>query len=550
MLSSLYIKNYALIDELNVQFNNGLSIITGETGAGKSILLGGLALVLGKRADLSQIKTKSEKCVIEATFDVANYNLKALFKTLDFDYDAQTIVRREILPSGKSRAFVNDSPVTLDGLTQLSTHLIDIHSQHQTQRLTDDTFHFQVIDALANNSELLEIYSAALSKFNAVKKTLNELKSSKTDLIKEYDYNSFLLKELTESDLEDINLEEWEHQFETLSNVEDIKEKLTWIQTILITDERGTIDQLQGLKQHLSSISNFGRAFATLLDRIESVTIELKDISSEIDMLESDLSTDPKELESITSKLQNINNLLLKHGVSKIEDLITIRRELLEKVSQTDNLDSLIDEKNKELLALQAELKQMSQKISKRRTHVIPDLVNKLESILNELGMPNARFKILLEDTGVLNSKGVDELSVMFAGNKGSDFKLLKNSASGGERSRIMLAIKSVLAEYMQLPSIMFDEIDTGVSGEIAHKMGAIMKKMSSKMQVFTITHLPQIAAKGSSHYKVFKTIEAEQTKTNLKKLGEEDRLVEIAQMLGGNELTESAMAHAKQLLN
>jgi DNA repair protein RecN (Recombination protein N) len=550
VLTSLYIKNFALIDELDVTFNNGLTIITGETGAGKSILLGGLSLVLGKRADLSQIKDKGEKCVIEATFDVANYNLKGIYTALDLDYDVHTIIRREILPSGKSRAFVNDTPVVLESLSTLSSYLIDIHSQHQTQQLVEDSYQFRVIDALADNGKLIESYLTKLKEFKSLNFVVEELKSSKAELLKEYDYNNFLLNELNEIELDVLNLEDLEEQYETLSNVEDIQAKLSFIQALLTADDQGTLDQLQRLKQELTHISEFGKPFAALLERVESVAIELKDILTEVDALDGDLSSDPKELEVLSQKLQIVNNLLHKHGVAKVDELIVIKNDLDEKVGQTNNLDDRIAEKEKQLMQLTSELEEQSKAISKRRQSIIPKLTGQLETILKDLGMPNAKFKINVTTADSFKANGKDQLEMLFTANKGSAFKPLKNSASGGELSRIMLAIKSILAEYIQLPSIMFDEIDTGVSGEIAHKMGGIMQNMSRKMQVFTITHLPQIAAKGNSHFKVFKIDKDQQTQTNLKKLNEEERLVEIAQMLGGLDITESAMAHAKQLLN
>ena len=550
MLTSLHIKNYALIDELNVQFNNGLIIITGETGAGKSILLGGLSLVLGKRADLSQVKNTDEKCIIEAIFDIANYDLKALFKSLDLDYDVQTIIRREILPSGKSRAFINDSPVNLESLVALSNYLIDIHSQHQTQQLTHDDYQFQVIDALAENKLNLEEFSKRLTLYKSLQKSLEELKTSKTELIKEYDYNLFLSKELNEINLETINLEDLESQYEELNNVEVIGEKLSSTKAILNADDLGTIDQLNTAQQELSKVSDFGKAYEALRERIVSVGIELDDILIELDNLEENLSSDPQELDRISSKIQIINNLFQKHAVSGIDDLLEIKNQLQSKIDNTESLDDTIAHKEKEINKLEGDLNQRALKIHKNRKAVIPVFVSKLETILTDLGMPNAKFNIELNHIDHFVANGKDNLQFLFMANKGSSFNELKKSASGGELSRIMLAIKSILAEYIQLPSIMFDEIDTGVSGEISNKMGAIMKSMSNRMQVFTITHLPQIAAKGDSHFKVFKTDIEDVTHTQLKKLDEEDRIVEIAQMLGGLNITESAMAHAKQLLN
>ena len=550
MLTSLYIKNYALIDELNVQFNSGLTIITGETGAGKSILLGGLSLVLGKRADISQVKNKAEKCIIEACFDIANYQLKSRFAELHLDYDVQTIIRREILPSGKSRAFVNDTPTTLESLAALSSHLIDIHSQHQTQQLIEDAYQFKVLDALADNANHLNAYSKQLSTYRDHQQSLELLKASKADLIKEYDYNLFLTKELNEIELELLDIEDLEAQYEQLNNVEVIGEKLGNSRMILSREDQGIIDQINLVKQELSRISSFGKSYEALEERLSSASIELNDIVSELEQLESVLSSDPQELERISEKLQAVNNLLQKHAVLEVEELINIKTELESKISNTESLDDSIAETEATILKLYEKLLQKATDISNRRAAIIPKLTKRLEDELASLGMPNAKFKIELSPLEQFSSNGKDGLSFLFTANKGANFNTLKKAASGGELSRIMLTIKSVLSEYMQLPSIMFDEIDTGVSGEISNKMGDIMKQMSSKMQVFSITHLPQIAAKGDAHYKVFKTDTKETTHTQLKRLDEEERIVEIAQMLGGTTITESAMAHAKQLLN
>lgn len=550
MLTSLYIKNYALIDELTVQFNNGFSIITGETGAGKSILLGGLSLVLGKRADLSQVKNTDKKCIIESVFDIANYNLKPLFKSLDLDYDVQTIIRREILPSGKSRAFINDTPVTLDSLGTLSSHLIDIHSQHQTQQLTQDDYPFQVIDALAKNNSNLDEFSKFLKSYKSLQKSLEVLKTSKAEMIKEYDYNLFLSKELNEINLENINLEDLENQYEELNNVEVIAEKLGKAKAVLSAEDLGTIDQLNTVKHELSKISDYGKAYESINERIASVSIELDDIIIELDNLEENLSSDPQELVRVNGKLQIINNLFQKHSVSEIDDLIIVKSQLQSKINTTESLDDAIVKQEQEIILFEEKLNKIAQKIHQSREVVVPVFTSKLEAILTDLGMPNAKFKIELNVLDHFVSNGKDSMQFLFMANKGSSFNALKKSASGGELSRIMLAIKSILAEYIQLPSIMFDEIDTGVSGEISNKMGDIMKQMSHRMQVFAITHLPQIAAKGDSHYKVYKTDDDQATHTQLKKLNEEDRIVEIAQMLGGVNITKSAMAHAKQLLN
>ena len=551
MLTALSIKNYALIDELDVSFNNGFTIITGQTGAGKSILLGGLSLVLGKRADLSQIKDVNKKCIIEATFDVARYNsIKQVFDAEDLDYEAQTIIRREILPSGKSRAFVNDTPVKLDTLNLLSSFLIDVHSQHQTQQLTDDSYQFKVIDALANNSEHLNDYTQTLKHYKKEIKYLEELNASRTEALKAYDYNTFLLKELEDAQLEEGQLEQLEESYEALNNVEVIGEKLGQSKSILNNEQMGIIEQLNALKRSLSTIENFGSNYKNLRERVESTVIELDDILSEIDRLEEQLISDPAELNRVSEKLELINNLFNKHGHRTISELLQLKEELSEKVIQTEGVDDLINEKEKGINELHEQLTQLANTIHKKRTEIIPDFIKSLETLLADLGMPNAKFKIDLSTSEDFKKNGTDSLQFLFTANKGSNFTELKKAASGGELSRIMLSIKSILAKYVQMPTIMFDEIDTGVSGEISHKMGEIMKSMSRNMQVFAITHLPQIAAKGDSHFKVFKVDNEEQTETNMKVLSEQERIVEIAQMLGGIDVSDSAIAHAKELLN
>ncbi|WP_179345294.1 DNA repair protein RecN [Winogradskyella ursingii] len=550
MLTSLYIKNYALIDELHVHFNNGLTIITGETGAGKSILLGGLSLVLGKRADLSQVKNTNEKCIIEAIFDIANYELKEVFNQLDLDYETQTIIRREILPSGKSRAFINDTPVTLESLVSLSGYLIDIHSQHQTHQLTQDDYQFKVIDALADNKKNLETFTQALKHHKSLKKSLKQLEVSKAEMIKEYDYNLFLFKEFEGVNLEKLNIEELDAEYEALNNVEVIGERLSAAKSIFEAEDLGVIDQLKIIKQELSKISGFGKLYEALKDRIESVAIELDDVLVELDALHENLSSDPEALNRVNAQLQVVNNLFQKHSVSDINELIGIKNELQEKIDSTESLDDNINLILEDIKLSEGKLNALALEIHKKRKKVIPVLIKRLESLLGDLGMPNAQFQIKLDSTKEFQNNGKDKLQFLFTANKGSNFNELKKAASGGELSRIMLAIKAILADYIQLPSIMFDEIDTGVSGEISNKMGDIMKQMSKRMQVFTITHLPQIAAKGNSHFKVYKTDVDNVTQTQLKKLKEEERIVEIAQMLGGMNITESAMAHAKQLLN
>ncbi len=550
MLSSLTIKNYALIDHLQVDFNNGFTIITGETGAGKSILLGGLSLILGKRADLSSLKDKETKCIIEAVFNISNYNLESLFRAEDLDYEPQTIIRREILPSGKSRAFVNDSPVNLSSLQLLGEHLIDVHSQHQTLQLTQNDFQFQVIDALAKNQEELNVFGKNLEDYKGLKHELAELQTLKSEAIKEHDYNSFLLNELVEANLVDGDLESLEEEYETLNNVEDIKARLSEAYQLLSDEQIGAISIITNLKNTFQKLSDVSSKYQDLYERINSCLIEVDDIYNEVDALQGDIEADPNRLEVVNSKLQVLNSLLQKHQVATVSELIEIRETLTEKVAVTENLDDTIQNKEKEIYKVESQLNKIAKNIHINRNNAIPNLIKRLQSILSDLGMPNAQFKIELKETDTYFSNGKDELSFLFSANKGGNFNELKKAASGGELSRIMLAIKLVLSEYTQLPTIMFDEIDTGVSGEISNKMGDIMLQMSKNMQVFSITHLPQIAAKGHSHFKVYKEDVDNVTQTNLIKLNHDDRIVEIAQMLGGSELSTSAIAHAKELLN
>lgn len=550
MLTKLTIKNYALIENLNVSFNNGLSIITGETGAGKSILLGGLSLILGKRADLTVINDASSKCIVEATFDIANYDLKELFKQQDLDYEPETIIRREILPSGKSRAFVNDSPVNLNVLSVLGEHLIDIHSQHQTLELTNNDFQFDILDALAKNQNALLDYKDNLSEYKIAIKDLDKLLKRKSEAIKEHDYNSFLLNELLEAELNSINLDDLEEEQATLSNVEFVTEELNLSNQLLTEEQIGVLQSLSALKSSFAKLSGISKTYEELYNRIVSSYIDLDDLQSEIEELQHGLELNPERLEEVNSKLQSINNLLQKHTAENIEELLTIQHELDEKVQSYESIDDNINKKHQDIKLQTKKLDNLAKLIHDNRKKVIPEFIQQMESILKDLGMPNANFKIALELSDEFNSNGKDTIELLFSANKGSEFLPLKKAASGGELSRIMLAIKSILTKYMNLPTIMFDEIDTGVSGEISTKMAEIMHQMSRSMQVFSITHLPQIAAKGDNHFKVYKEDINDKTTTHLVKLNQDDRIVEIAQMLGGKKISTSAIAHAKQLLN
>ena len=550
MLTSLSIKNYALIDNLNVDFNNGLTIITGETGAGKSILLGGLTLILGKRADLKMVKDDTKKCIVEAVFDIANYNLKELFQEEDLDYEVQTIIRREILPSGKSRAFINDSPVTLDVLQHLSEHLIDIHSQHQTLVLTEQNYQLQVIDALANNSKHLKTYRDHLLSFKSLNKELDKLKVIQSEAIKELDYNNFLFNELEEANLIDGELAALEEEFEMLSNVEQIQTNLAESSQLLNEEQIGILTTLRTLRLQMEQISSVSEDYRSLHERIQSVLLELEDVGVDVDRLLEQTEANPERLQEVSEKLNVINTLLQKHNVEDISELLRLKDELAGKISTSENIDAEIEQIQSNIDAERKNLLSTAEVLRKKRLAVIPDFIQQLRVLLKDLGMPNADFKIGLNTEESFLPNGCDTLEFLFSANKGGSFRELKKSASGGELSRIMLSIKAILSNYIQLPTIMFDEIDTGVSGEVSNKMAAIMKNMSKNMQVFTITHLPQIAAKGDSHFKVFKEDINEMTRTQLKRLTYEDRVVEIAQMLSGTEVSDSALIHAKELLN
>ena len=550
MLLSLSIKNYALIESLETDFSNQFSVITGETGAGKSILLGALGLVLGNRADLTSLKDKEQKCIIEAQFSITNYNLQSFFDENDMDYEDKTIIRREILPSGKSRAFVNDSPVNLQELQELGAMLLDIHSQHQTRELTEENYQIDILDAVANNGNNVISYKNALSDFKSTQKELKQLISEKEALVKEYEYNSYLLNELLAANLVDGEQEELEQELEQLSNVEFIKENFDRILAIANEEQVGALINLKEIKIALQKVAGFSTQNAQLLERLTSSLLEIEDIISECEQSNEKILADPERLELVNTKLQTIYNLQKKHQVQTIADLLVIQNELDEKVIRVDDLDNVINKLQADLNSKQEKVDELAKSIFENRKKTAPILIDKIRTILSQLGMVEASFQIEINHTDSYYPKGKDEVVLLFSANKGTSFGLLKKVASGGEMSRIMLAIKAILANYSKLPTIIFDEIDTGVSGEIAIKMGEIMKEMSTSMQVFAITHLPQIAAKGNSHYKVSKRNQGDTTISELNLLSSEERILQIAEMLSGKDITDSALQHAKALLN
>ncbi|MFK7050507.1 DNA repair protein RecN [Flavobacterium columnare] len=550
MLVQLSIKNFALIEQLEMNFSNQFSIITGETGAGKSILLGALGLVLGNRADLGSLKDKEQKCVIEAHFNLSVYNLKGFFEENDMDFEEITIIRREILPSGKSRAFVNDSPVNLTELQELGTFLIDIHSQQQTRELIEESYQIEILDAIASNATLLHTYQKDLKQYKTLQTTLKRILSEKESFVKESDYNSFLLEELVQANLKEGEQQELEDVFEKLNNVEIIKENLDKSIALSKEEQIGILQNLKEVKNSLQKIGNFSPEYQALLERIASVLIEMDDLLVDLENQSEKLFSDPEKLQLVSQKLQLIYNLQKKHQVTTVEELIKIQKDLDAKVLHAGDLDEQIQKLQIEISSTQEQLIQQTKTISKKRKEVVPILIAQMTAILGELGMSNARFEFDIKESNTFLFNGKDEIQLLFSANKGTDFGLLKKVASGGEMSRIMLAIKAVLANYSKLPTIIFDEIDTGVSGEVAQKMANIMKIMSDKMQVFAITHLPQIASKGQQHYKVFKSDREDVTVSELKLLSLEERIIEIAEMLSGKNISDSAIAHAKALLN
>ncbi|MFK8284977.1 DNA repair protein RecN [Capnocytophaga canis] len=549
MLKALSIKNFALIDDLHINFPEGFIIITGETGAGKSILLDALSLVLGKRADMSALRNKEEKCVIEAEFSLEKYNFLTLFSDLEIDYEPQTIIRREILPSNKSRAFINDSPVTLDTLSRLGEVLVDIHSQHQTLSIGNLDFQFDIIDAIAGNKHLISEYVSLWEKLKKNKKKLQELIDFQKNANKEYDYNFHLLKELKSAPLQKGIQEELEETYEEASNSEEIKEYIKESLQLLSDENVGIVNQLRELKRVFTKLTDYKQQYRDIFERIESAFIELDDLQNEVFDIDENIETDPETLEKVSQQLHLIYDLQKKHKVSTVDELIAIQTQLEEAVSQTENIESSIEEQRNIVENQQIETIEKASELHETRKKVIPELDTKLTNFMHELGMPNARFQIELQSTQTYQNNGMDQLTFLFSANKGGNFGTLKKVASGGELSRIMLAVKAIMAEHTALPTIMFDEIDTGVSGEISLKMGEIMKNMSKNRQVFAITHLPQVAAKGHYHFKVFKEDIEGKTTTQLKQLSENERIIELSEMLEGKNSGESAKNHAIELL-
>ncbi|MBL7889992.1 MAG: DNA repair protein RecN [Bacteroidia bacterium] len=549
MLKHLSVQNYALIDQLEVEFADGLTIITGETGAGKSILLGALGLIAGSRADTQSLQDKSKKCIIEAAFNIKEYALSDFFNEHELDYEAVTTIRREINPEGKSRAFINDTPVTLNQLKDLGERLIDIHSQHQTLSLNGADFQLSVVDAFAKHDSLLNEYKTEYKNFRSLEKQLNELIEKEVQAKKDMDYFQFQFNELEDANLKAGEQAALEQELETLNNAEDIKLNLSKAAFGLSGGEQNLLSSLNEIKNILNGLSKFKPEIAELNTRINSSYIELKDISNELEALEQEILYDPKRIEILNDQLDAIYRLQQKHQVKTIEELIAIKDELSNKLLDFSSLESEIEKVKALLERSNKTLSASAKTISENRKKVIPKIEKEIGSLLSSLSMPNAQLKIEQKAMETYSVNGIDKINFLFSANKGSEFKELNKVASGGELSRLMLSIKSLIAQLTALPTIIFDEIDTGVSGDVADKVGSIMNTMSGKMQVITITHLPQIASKGGSHLFVYKEDKNNKTYSNIKKLSADERVQEIAKMLSTGNPSAAAISNAKELL-
>ena len=548
MLTKIKIKNYALINEMEVSFNKGFSCVTGETGAGKSIVLGALSLTLGERVDTSVLKDTTVKCVIETWFNIEKLNLNSFFDSNELDWEKETILRREILPSGKSRAFINDTPVSLAVLKLLSSRLIDVHSQHQTLMLNSNSFQLELLDANANNIELLDSYKSIYIDYQDVVNQLSQLKNKEAKLKADSDYFQFQFNELDALNLENINEDELTEDLDLLNNAEEIKSNLT--QSIhLLDDENGIVSKLMLLENSLLKIANTSKKTEELRTRINSILIEIQDIQSDMEDMNDSVVFDQNRIEELTDKTNGLISLHEKHHTTSVKQLLDKKSTLEENLLLANNFDLEIEKLEENKDKLEIKLNSISAKITKSRKTIIPVIEKEIEGMLTQLSMENAALQIDLSETSDFTKTGKDSVSFLFRANKGGSFNSLAKVASGGELSRLMLSVKTNFASRKGLPTLIFDEIDTGVSGDIASKMGEMMRQIGGNSQVISITHLPQIAGKGNSHYKVYKEIEGASTVTKMTKLSSKERLVEIAKMLSGAKVTEAALENAKVLM-
>ena len=550
LLTHLEIQNFALIEHLEVSFLEGMTCITGETGAGKSILLGGLSLVLGKRAEMSSLLDPSKKCVIEATFDLKGYDLEPLFSSLDLEYDNQTLLRREILPQGKSRAFINDSPVSLNILQQIGSKLIDIHSQNETQSLLESEHQFEVLDALAENNSLLIEFEDCLLAFKKTTKDYTYWSNLKNQSLNSLELKQFLFDELNAVELRPSQYSELEAKIATLSHVEYLQSNLGECIQLLENETTGVFDQTLRLNVLSQGLSKKSDQFSSLNERMKGMSVEIEDLLDECKMLLENLDSNPIEMEQLQAELDQLNGLFQKHKVLTVDELIEVKSSLEKELQETfdieDKLNRLLVTKDQ----LETKLKTVSQTISQNRKQAAKTFEEELKSLVGKMGMPDAVFRIDLNPSPEFLLNGTDVISFQFSPNKGSQFNLLKKTASGGELSRIMLGVKFILSRYKKLPTLIFDEIDTGVSGKISDSVADLMIVLAQKLQVLTITHLPQVAAKGNHHFKVQKVTSGTTTRSQLIPLSKAERIEEIAMMLSGNQITPTAIAHAKQLMN
>ncbi|MDK2841688.1 MAG: repair protein RecN [Anaerophaga sp.] len=549
MLRYLSIKNYALIDEARIEFGPGFTVITGETGAGKSIMLGALGLVLGQRSDVSVIGDKENKCVIEAVFDISNYGLQSLFRDEDVDFDEEALLRREILPSGKSRAFVNDTPVNLNFLKLLSDRLIDVHSQHQNLLLGDNNFQLNVVDTVASNLSERENYTEAYNTYKRLTKEKKKLEEMNARQREDKDYWEFQFKQLDDANLREGEQAELEQELEQLTHVEEIKTALSHASQYLYESEKPMVQELFHLVEEFRKVASFLQGGVDLLNRLESSYIELKDIAEEITDRGTDVEFDPARQEVVRERLDLIYSLQQKHHVDSVEALIEIKADLADRLEKLASFDEELARLDKQIGEALSELEKRSKVLTKSREGVFRQIEQTVQSQLRELGMPNARFAVSNSRMKEYGPDGLDNVSFLFSANKSGELTDIPKVASGGEISRVMLCVKSLLSSAKGLPTIIFDEIDSGVSGEIADRMGRIMQEMGRNIQVISITHLPQIAGKGNYHFKVFKTETDHQTISSVKLLSKEERLAEIAGMLSGASVTDAALENARALL-
>ena len=549
MLLKLFVQNYALINELDVNLDTGLTIITGETGAGKSILLGALSLILGTRADTSVLLDKSEKCIVEGTFRILDYDLNDLFISNNIDYDAITTLRREINPAGKSRAFINDTPVTINLMKELGDRLIDIHSQHQTLMLNDNLFQLSVIDSFAGTATLINEYKRVYSNFKELKKEYIGVKEKADKNKADLEYYQFQLNQLDDAKLKSGEQEALEAEHELLEHTEEIKLSLNGALSMFMSDNQSILSLLREVKLNLGKIRTYLPDGESLYTRVESSLIELDDLSSEIDKLTSTIEADPQRLALVTNRLDTIFSLLQKHRVNNLEELLLKHEEIKKLVNSILSSDERLSELESLLEKEINTLKTISEQLTEKRSKIIPDVELKITGLLRQLGMPHAKFRISLTRSDDFTPSGNDHVDFLFSANKQIRPENIAKIASGGELSRVMLSLKSLLTKNNNLPTIIFDEIDSGVSGEVADKVGQILSGMGKYMQVINITHLPQVASRGTRHYHVYKADVDDSTFTRVKLLTPDERIMEVARLLSGSEVTEIAMNNAKELL-